>query len=246
MDRAIYVAMTGAKQTMLAQSINSHNLANVSTTGFRADLNAFMSVPVQGQGLPTRVNAIATNTESDFTHGAINATGRELDMAINGDGWIAVQADNGEEAYTRAGDLRIDTGGMLTNGAGHPVLGNGGPIVIPPAEKIDIGVDGTISIKPVGQTATALVTVDRIKLVNPDNDALYKAEDGLMRTRNGIPAAIDTNAALISGALESSNVNSVNALVEQITLARQFEVQVRVMKAVEENESATSRMMSLS
>ena len=245
MDRAIYVAMTGAKQTMLAQSVNSHNLANVSTTGFRADLNAFMSAPVQGQGMPTRVNAIATSTESDFSHGVINTTGRELDMAVNGDGWIAVQSDNGEEAYSRAGDLRIDTGGMLVNGAGHPVIGNGGAIVIPPAEKIEIGVDGTISIKPVGQAATALVNVDRIKLVNPDNATLYKAEDGLMRTRNGIPAANDTTTRLISGALESSNVNSVNALVEQITLARQFEVQVRVMKAVEENESATARMMSL-
>lgn len=246
MDRALYVAMTGAKHTMMAQSINSHNLANVSTTGFRADLNAFMSVPVQGEGMPTRINAIATNLATDFTNGVINATGRELDMAVNGDGWIGVLAKDGEEAYTRAGDLRIGTGGLLTNGAGHAILGNGGPIVIPPAEKIEIGVDGTISIKPVGQAATALVTVDRIKLVNPDQSELYKGKDGLMRTKSGLPAAVDFDMSLVSGSLETSNVNPVNALVEQITLARQFEIQIKAMKAVDDIEASTAQMMRLS
>jgi len=245
MDRMLYVAMTGAKQTMIAQSINNHNLANVSTTGFRADLNTFLSVPVEGQGLPSRVNVMARTPASDFTPGQINSTGRELDMAVKGDGWIAVQASNGSEAYTRAGDLRIGTGGLLTNGAGYPVMGNGGPIVIPPSEKLEIGVDGTISIRPVGQAAKSLVSVDQIKIVNPPLSTLVKGEDGLMRSRDGVPAIADFNTALISGALETSNVNPVDALVKQITLARQFEIQVKAMKAVDENASMTSRMMSL-
>ncbi len=245
MDRMLYIAMTGAKQTMYAQSVNSNNLANASTTGFRADLNTYLSVPVAGAGYPSRVNTVTQAMETDFTPGSINSTGRELDMAVKGDGWIAVQAKNGTEAYTRAGDLRIATGGLLTNGAGHPVIGNGGPIVIPPAEKLEIGVDGTISIRPVGQAASVLVTVDRIKLVNPDFDQLTKGADGLMRTKDGLPATADINTTLVSAALETSNVNTIDALVKQIALARQFEVQVKAMSTVDENAQITTQMMRI-
>jgi flagellar basal-body rod protein FlgF len=245
MDRMLYVAMTGAKQTMFAQSVNSNNLANVSTTGFRADLNKFLSVPITGAGYPSRINTVTQNQETDFTPGTINSTGRELDMAIKGEGWITVQAKDGSEAYTRAGDLRIATGGLLTNGAGHPVMGNGGPIVVPPAEKLEIGVDGTISIRPIGQAATALVTVDRIKLVNPELNLIQKGQDGLMRTRDGLPAAVDANTRLISGALETSNVNVIDVLVKQITLARQFETQIKAMSTVDENAQITTQMMKI-
>ncbi len=245
MDRMLYIAMTGAKQTMYAQSVNSNNLANASTTGFRADLNTYLSVPIAGEGYPSRINTVTQTMETDFTPGSINATGRELDMAVKGEGWIAVQAKDGSEAYTRAGDLRIATGGLLTNGAGHPVIGNGGPIVIPPAEKLEIGVDGTISIRPVGQAASVLVTVDRIKLVNPGFDQIAKGADGLMRTKNGLPAAPDVNTTLVSGALETSNVNTIDALVKQIALARQFEVQVKAMSTVDENAQMTTQMMRI-
>jgi len=245
MDRMLYIAMTGAKQTMFSQSVNSHNLANASTTGFRADLDSFLSVPVVGAGYQSRINTVAQSMQTDFRPGTLNATGRDLDMAIKGDGWITVQAKDGSEAYTRAGDLRIQTGGLLVNGAGHPVMGNGGPIVIPPAEKLEIGVDGTISIRPIGQSATALVSVDRIKLVNPDFDQLYKGKDGLMRTRDGLPAAPDVNTTLVSGALETSNVNIIDALVKQIALARQFEVQIKAMSTVDENAQVTTQMMRI-
>jgi len=245
MDRMLYVAMTGAKQTMFAQSVNSNNLANASTTGFRADLNKFVSAPVSGAGYPTRINTMVITQETDFTPGNINSTGREMDIAIKGNGWITVQAEDGSEAYTRAGDLRVEAGGLLTNGAGHPVMGNGGPIVLPPAEKLEIGVDGTISIRPVGQSATALVTVDRLKLVNPESSQLIKGLDGLMRTKDGLPAAVDANTRLVSGALESSNVNPIDALVKQITLARQFETQIKAMSTVDENAQITTQMMRI-
>src|SRR5512143_2647468 len=172
MDRALYVAMTGAKQLLQAQASNSHNLANASTPGFRADLTDFRSMPVFGPGFPSRVYAMQERPGVDLKPGPIDATGRELDMAIKGDGWIAVQGPDGSEAYTRAGDLRISSGNILETGAGYPVMGQGGPIAIPPAEKIEIGTDGTISIRPLGEQASTLVQVDKIKLVNPPLDQI--------------------------------------------------------------------------
>jgi flagellar basal-body rod protein FlgF len=246
MDRMLYIAMSGAKQTMLAQAVVSNNLANANSTAFRADLTAFRAMPVYGEGAPTRVYAMAERPATDVAPGVIQTTGRELDMAIEGEGWFAVQARDGNEAYTRAGDLRIAAGGMLVTGAGHPVLGNGGPIVIPAAEKIEIGVDGTISIQPVGQAASALAVVDRIKLVRPDAGELVKGDDGLMRSRKGTPFDADASVSLTSGALESSNVNTVEALVQQITLARQFELQVKLMRTAAENDASTTQMMKLS
>jgi flagellar basal-body rod protein FlgF len=245
MDRMLYVAMSGAKQTMLAQAANNHNLANVNTTAFKADLNAFRSMPVFGEGMPSRVYAMAERSGVDFAPGMTNSTGRELDMTINGQGWFAVQAADGTEAYTRAGNLRISTSGLLVNGAGHVVLGNNGPIVIPAAEKIDIGSDGTISIRPQGQAASTLAVIDRIKLVNPSLDELEKSQDGLMRMKSGETLPPDAGVTVVSGALETSNVNPVESLVNLISLSRQFELQVKAMKTTEENESMTAQMLRL-
>lgn len=245
MDRLLYVAMTGASQTMLAQAANSHNLANVSTTGFRADLEAFRSLPVYGPGYPGRVYAMTESKGVDFSPGSIVTTGRDLDVAVNGSGWIAVQAPDGTEAYTRAGDLRVTSGGMLVTGAGHPVLGNAGPIAIPPYETLEIGADGTISIRPLGQGAETLAVVDRIKLVDPPLQDLEKGQDGFLRLKDGTAAAPDARVRLVSGALESSNVNAVDAMVRMIELARQFELQVKAMKTAEENDAVSARLMQL-
>ncbi len=245
MDRMLYVAMTGAKQTLIAQAANAHNLANVSTAGFRADLAAFRAMPVFGHGHPTRVFAMAERPGTDFSAGAVSATGRELDVAVKGEGWIAVQARDGREAYTRAGDLRITPNGQLLTGAGLPVLGNGGPITLPQYEKLEIGADGSISIRASGQQAAALTTVDRIKLVNPPHAELRKGEDGLMRLRSGAEAQADAGVQLVSGSLEGSNVNAVDALVNMLTLQRQFEMQVKMMRTTEETDTAAAQMMRL-
>lgn len=245
MDRMLYVAMSGAKQTMLAQGAVSNNIANVNTTAFHQDFSAFRAMPVYGAGLPTRVYTMAERPATDLTHGMLQSTGRDLDLAINGDGWFAVQARDGSEAYTRAGDLHLGAGGVLTNGAGLPLLGNGGPIVIPAAEKIEIGVNGGISIRPVGQAATNLAVVDRIRLVNPDARELVKGADGLMRMKSGAPVEPDASVTVSAGALESSNVNPIEALVQQITLARQFDLQIKMMKTAEENDAATTQLMRL-
>ena len=245
MDRMLYVSMSGAKQTMLAMAANSHNLANVNTTGYKADFSAFRSMPVFGEGLPSRVYAMAERPGVDLASGMINSTGRELDMAIKGDGWIAVQASDGTEAYTREGNLQVSENGLLTTGTGHLVLGNSGPIAIPPAQKIEIAADGTISIHPLGQAPNALAVVDRIKLVKPEHNKMEKDTDSLMHLKNGGVADPDATVLLVSGALESSNVNPVEALVTMISLSRQFELQMKAMKTVGDNESSSSQMLRL-
>jgi len=245
MDRMLYVAMSGAKQIMLAQAVNNNNLANVSTAGFRADLDAFRSMPVFGPGYPSRVYTMTERPGTDMSAGALTTTGRELDIAVNGQGWIAVQAPDGSEAYTRAGDLRVSVNGQLETGAGHPVMGNGGSIAVPPFEKIEIGADGTISILPIGQAPSALAVVDRIKLVNPLQRDMEKGVDGLMRVK-GSDAAPDATVSLAGGVLESSNVNAVEAMVKMIELSRHYETQIKMMRVAQDNDVAATQMMRMS
>lgn len=245
MDRMLFVAMSGAKETLLAQSSNSNNLANASTPGFLADLQQFRSMPVFGDGYPTRVYGMSERPGTDFKHGAIVHTGRDLDMAINGDGWFAVQSLDGSEAYTRRGDLKVDANGLLTTGNGLPVIGNGGPIAIPPSEKIDIAADGTISIRPLGQGAAELAEIDRIKMVAPSLEQMEKGGDGLMRPRDGQVLEADAEIQLVTGSLESSNVNIVDSMVEMIDFARRFEMQVKMMKTAEQTDESSASIMRM-
>jgi flagellar basal-body rod protein FlgF len=239
----LYVAMSGAKETLVAQANASNNLANASTTGFLSDLNQFRSMPVFGNGFPTRVYAMNERATTDFDHGGIQHSGRDLDVAVKGGGWMAVQAPDGGEAYSRRGDLRVDENGLLMTGNNLPVMGNGGPIAIPPFEKIDIGVDGTVSVRPLGSTAEQLAVVDRIKLVAPQFGQMKKGDDGLFRLKGGAEAEADPAQRLVSGALESSNVNVVNEMVDMIELSRRFELQVKMMKTAEESASAAASIV---
>ena len=245
MDRMLYVSMDGARQTLLAQAATSNNLANLNTTGFQADLMASIARPVEGPGMNTRVHNELQRSGFDPTPGRIATTGRNLDAAIIGSGWFAVQAADGSEAYTRAGDFSVSAGGILMNGQGHMVLGDGGPISVPPADAIEISRNGTVSVSPAGSESGQLVTVGRIKLVNPEPLDLHKGADGLMRMKNGGQAPEDAMVLVQSGALERSNVNAVESLVNMIELSRLFENQVRMMKIAEENASASSSMMRL-
>jgi len=239
------VAMTGAKETLNAQAVNNHNLANASTTGFRAELSAFQSRAVDGSGYASRVYATNASTGWNNQSGALLSTGRDLDVAINGDGWIAVQGPDGKEAYTRAGDLQIDPNGNLTNGAGHPVLGDGGPINVPPYTSIFFARDGSISIVAQGQTPDTTATVDRIKLVKPADTAIARGDDGLFRMKDGSEAPSDPSVQLGSGTLESSNVNTADAMVTMIELARHFEMQVKAIRTAEENGAASAQIMRM-
>jgi len=243
MDEMIYLAMTGAKQTEYAQAINSNNLANVSTTGFRADLHSFSSAPIDGPGVGSRINAVVESYGTDFSQGAVTSTGRNLDVAIQGAGFLAVQSSDGSEAYTRAGDLRIGSGGLLETGAGLLVIGNGGPVAIPPNNSLLIGTDGTVSVQPIGQGPETLATIDRIKLVNPDIRLLAKGSDGLFRLSNDDAASADASVRLTSGVLEQSNVNVAKTLVNMIELSRQYEMQINVIKTAKEDADAAAQIM---
>ena len=245
MDEAIYLAMTGAKQTEIAQAINTNNLANISTTGFRADLHAFSSVPVEGPGVDSRINAVVETYGTDFSQGPTTFTGRDLDVAIQGPGFIAVQAPDGSEAYTRAGDLRVDSSGILTTGRGDMVLGNAGPVSIPPNAGLQVGTDGSITVQPLGQGPEALSLIDRLKLVNPDVQQLAKGEDGLLRHADAVPLEPDGTVRITSGALEQSNVNAAMTLINMIELSRQYEMQVNIIREAKDNADASADLLNV-
>lgn len=245
MDRLLYVAMTGASETMRAQAANNHNLANANTVGFRADLAAFQARAVAGDGYASRVYATVSSTGFDDTSGAMMSTGRDLDVAIQGPGYIAVQGPDGREAYTRAGDLRVDPLGQLRTGTGLAVMGEGGPIAVPPHSSLLVGVDGTLSIVPLGQGPETRAEIGRMKLVNPDAAMLEKGADGLFRLADGSDAPADAAVRVASGMLEGSNVNVADAMVNMIELARRFDLQVRAMRTAEQNGESSARLLSL-
>jgi flagellar basal-body rod protein FlgF len=245
MDRALYVAMTGAAQTLKAQAVNSHNLANASTVGFKAELAAQQAVAVDGPLMATRVNTQLQGQGFDGSLGSIMQTGNPLDVALASDRWLTVQAPDGSEAYTRAGDLQVGADGLLRNGSGHMVMGDGGPLSVPPHSQIAIGNDGTVTVVPLGQGPEAPVTVGRLKVVDATADQLERGSDGLMRARSGQTLEDASGAVMTSGAVESSNVNLAESMVTMIQLARQFEMQVKLMRTAEQNDQASASLMRM-
>ncbi|THF64181.1 flagellar basal-body rod protein FlgF [Pseudothauera rhizosphaerae] len=243
MDRLIYTAMTGAKHTLGQQAAVSHNLANVSTTGFRTEMHKLRAVEVQTDALPTRAFVVDASVASDFTPGPLQHTGRAYDVAVEGKGWLAVQMPDGSEAYTRDGSLEVSPNGVLQTRSGLPVLGEGGPITIPPDSAIEIGTDGSISTWQSGQQ-NIINVVDRLKLVNPPESQLTRGEDGLFRVAGGLPQAADDTVKVAGGYLEGSNVNVVEQMVTMISLGRQFEMQTRMLQTAEQNDQAASQVLA--
>jgi len=249
-DRMLYTAMSGAKHTMDQQSVVSNNLANVSTAGFRAQLQAARSVPVEGDALlPTRASAVTTTPGTDYSQGPIERTGRTLDVAMQDDAWMAVQDGEGVETYSRRGDLQVDSDGVLTS-VGRPVMGDGGPVVVPQGSQISIGADGTVSAIPQGEGPEALVDVGRIKLVTPEEGELTRGEDGLFRAppnEEGEPGALvaDEDAKLVSGALEGSNVSAVDTMVTMIDAARRYDMQMKMLSSADENAQRANSMLTI-
>jgi flagellar basal-body rod protein FlgF len=244
MDRLIYTAMTGAKHIMEQQATTSHNLANATTTGFRAQLDSFRAVPVIGYGLPTRTMVVDSTVGADFAPGTIQQTGRALDVAVQGKGWVAVQLEDGTEAYTRNGNFKLTENGLLQTQSGQNVMGDGGPITIPPDVQIAIGADGTISTTDPSRPGPA-TALTRIKLVNPPEDTLVRGDDGLFRVKDGGAVALNENVRVVGGALEGSNVNVVEEMVNMISLARQFDLHMNLMKNAENNAAKATEILSL-
>jgi flagellar basal-body rod protein FlgF len=239
MDRMIYLSMAAAKATMHRQEVVSHNLANVSTNGFRAELAAFRAVPVRGDGASSRVYALESTVGYSNAPGTVQTTGRPLDVAVKGNSWLAVQALDGTEAYTRAGALEVNAEGVLTDVQGRPVVGDGGPLTIPANAVVEVASDGTISAK-VGRERPQ--PLGRLKLVTPEA-ALQRGTDGLFRAAEGDLAA-DPAARVQSGALEGSNVNAVESMVAMIAAARQFEQQRKALQTAEQKEQSATKLLA--
>jgi flagellar basal-body rod protein FlgF len=245
MDRMIYTAMTGAKHILEQQATNSHNLANATSTGFKAQVDSFRAVPVISSGLPTRAFVVDATVGADFKPGPIQSTGRDLDVAVQGQGWFVVQRENGTEGLTRNGSFKISENGVLQTESGLNVMGDGGPISIPPDVKITIAKDGTVSTVSSGATPGVSNVLGRLKLVNPDENNLVRNEDGLFGNKDGSQPEADATVNVVSGALESSNVNVVEAMVTMISLARQFETQMKLVTTAENNANKASQIFNL-
>ncbi|WP_417437129.1 flagellar basal body rod protein FlgF [Idiomarina abyssalis] len=247
MDKMLWVAMSGAKENMNSVAVRANNLANANTTAFKADLQQARAMQAFGEGLPTRVFSMTESPGQNFASGAIQATGRNMDVAIKDQGWIAVDDGNGNERYTRNGSLEVGTDGMLKNSNGQTVLGDNGPIFVPmPIDNLVIGSNGNVSIRPMGAPADAMEVVGRIKLVNPPNGNIEKGNDGLFKLKDGQQAFADANVKLEIGALEGSNVNSVEEMTHMIALQRQYEMNVKLMKTADENAQRSESLMRMS
>jgi flagellar basal-body rod protein FlgF len=245
-DTALFVGMSGAKESMHALQMISNNLANSSTVGFRADFNTLKPVPTNQEEKQTRVYSGTGRSYSDFTPGPTVDTGNELDVSLNGPGFIAVQTKEGKEAYTRAGNLRITPQGLLTTAKGDLVLGAKGVINIPPATRISIGEKGVVSVQLKGDGVKDLTDVGTIKLVNASPNLLQKGHDGLFYLENDGTATVSDSIRLIPRTLEGSNVNPVHALAELIEISRQFEMHTKLMSAIEDNSVKSNQLLDVS
>jgi flagellar basal-body rod protein FlgF len=240
MDRLIYLSMSGAKATLQRQDVLANNLANASTNGFRAEMAAFHAVPVLGDGASTRAYALESTIGHDDRSGPVQTTGRELDVAMKGNAWLAVQGNDGTEAYTRAGALQVTAEGQLVTATGRAVLGDGGPITLPANARVEIADDGSISATVGSDRPQA---VGRLKLVTPEA-ALARGDDGLFRAADGNDLAADPAARVLAGALEGSNVSPVETMVAMIAAARQFEQQMKSLQTAEQRDQAAARLLS--
>ncbi|TWI02837.1 flagellar basal-body rod protein FlgF [Luteimonas cucumeris] len=247
MDKALYVAMTGARASLQAQGAVSHNLANADTKGFKAALAATEAFRIQGEGFPSRVNAVLVEPGFDARPGAQIVTGNALDISLRQDRWLAVQAEDGSQAYTRGGEMSVTPNGLLVTAGGRPVLGeNGAPIAIPPHQSIDVGNDGTISIIAQGEGPQTMAMVGRMRIVDATPEQLRRGGDGLMRSTDPQAALPQANGnSLTTGALEGSNVNAATALVQMIQLQRQFEMQVKVIRSGDEMAQSSNQLLRL-
>lgn len=246
MDKLIYTAASGARHILDQQATAATNLANVNTTGFRAQIDSFRAVPVVAEGaLNTRAFVVNAEVGTDFRSGPLQMTGRELDVAIKGKGWIAVQMADGSEAYTRHGALQMNANGLLQTAQGHTVQGDGGPITVPPEVSVSVGGDGTISTIATTTKPGAPTVLGRLKLVNPPEQDLVRGDDGMFRLKGGAAAPADPLVAVAGGALEGSNANPVDSMVTMIALARSFELQMSMMKNAENNAAKATQILAL-
>ncbi|MCC2606280.1 flagellar basal body rod protein FlgF [Planctobacterium marinum] len=246
MDKMLYIAASGASQDLLASAVRANNLANAQTTGFKAMMEQARAMPAFGDGLPTRVFAMTESPANRYDPGAMVQTNRDLDIAVEGNGWFAVLDKNGGEAYSRNGSLQMGTNGELLDTRGNQIVGEAGPIFLPiPLSNVNVAQDGTISVRPQGAPANVLEPVGRIKLVKPDLNNLERSQDGLFRLPDGEQADQDLTVGIRTGFLEASNVNPIEEMMGIIQSQRHYEMQVKFMKQAEEIDERGTRLMMI-
>jgi flagellar basal-body rod protein FlgF len=245
MDRLIYTALSGMRGAMARQTTTANNLANANTTGFRAEMSSAQALWLRGAGLQSRVETSQQVVAADMAPGSVTDTGRELDVAMQGDALLAVQAEDGSEAYTRRGDLQVGPTGVVTTGDGHPVLGEGGPLTLPPADSVRIAQDGAIWIVPTGGDPNQPQQVDRLKLATPAGSRIQKGVDGLFRVADGGALPSDPDARLTPHSLEGSNVNTSQTLVDMIEASRAWDMQLQIVTQAREMDTSAADLMRL-
>ncbi len=245
MDRLIYSSLSAMKAAMARQTTTANNLANASTTGFRAEMTSSQALWMRGDGFDARAPTSEEVMSADMTGGTVVETGHPLDVAVQGSAMLAVQTKDGQEGYTRRGDMQVSDSGLLTTGDGLPVLGDAGPITLPPAEKVTIAGDGTISIIPLGGGAAQPQVVDRLKLVQANGVGIAKGMDGIFRVKDGGTLPADPQASVRQGALEGSNVNTSATLIDMIEASRDWDMQVKMLGAAQDIDKATADLMRL-
>jgi flagellar basal-body rod protein FlgF len=245
MDRLIYTSLTAMRGSMARQTATANNLTNAQTPGFRADIAEAQSVWLNGPNLDTRVMASEEVVNADMTAGTVSATGRDLDIALSGNGLLSVQSADGEETYTRRGDLQMADSGLLTTGDGYPVLGSQGPVTLPPADSISIDEDGRIFIVPQGGDPAQPQEVDRLKLVSPTGSNIAKGLDGLLRVKGGGTLPTDPDAKLTTRSLEGSNVSATQALVDMIEASRSWDTQLKLIGDARDLDASSAELMKL-
>jgi flagellar basal-body rod protein FlgF len=246
MDKLIYTAMTSGTHTMEQMDTTTHNLANASTDGFRAQLDSFRAVPVVSTDLPVQSFVVDSTIGADMSPGGIRQTDRPLDVAIQGSGWLVVQTADGKEAYTRSGSLKVDPNGLLQTQDGLSVLSDSGTISLPPDELVSFSKDGTVSSIPAGNKVANGTLIARLKLVNPPENTLVRGDDGLFRTKDGVAADADAGVTVVGGAIEGSNVSVVESMVSMISLARQFDMHMKLLTSAQSDDEKASQILSLS
>lgn len=247
MDGMIYVATSSSANILQAQTMSANNLANVNTPGFKADHPMFVSVLKESTNtLPSRIYSTIDGSRTDFSPGGMMPTGNTMDIAVNGQGWFAVMSNDGNESYMSTTSMQVTQEGLLVTSNQLPILGASGPITLPAGQKIDIGTDGTVTATPIEGTNLTPTVIDRIKLVKPDNNDLIKMQDGLVRTKTGANLEPDASVKLVTGFLETSNVNVVESMMSMIALSRQFEIQLKLLNIAKENSQSSDRTIALS
>lgn len=245
MDPALYISMSGAVRSLNEQGVYSNNLANVNTPGFRQDLYQSESLYVLDKGNNAQTYTRSKGSAVDFKAGPIMPTNRELDMAIRGEGFFVVQKGSEQPALTRKGDFAVNEAGLLTTGAGHLVMGEGGPISIPPYDSLQMGEDGSITVVPKGEDPSSATVLDRILLVNPNKDELYKGQDGFIYSNKGAEVSADSSVRIATRSLEGSNVNSVDQMVHMINSSREFETQLKLISTIDENQQSLAQLLRI-